>query len=139
MGLFTSNRERRYKAAVAIYLAAYNYTMMGPPERARVDTKAYADMKGGYIGGFSPIEFQKMWPSPMRAAWRAYAMLDLGIPPAVEGEIWTLPKSRRVLPGFIKNGPGKLFMAYRASDEATSRAKSYLEAKGVDARTLEDG
>ena len=135
--LFTCSRERRYKAAVAIYLAAYTYSVMAPAERARGDTKVYADMKSG-LTGFSPMEFQKMWSPPMRAAWRAYAMLDLGIPPAIEGEIWSVPKSRRILWG-VPNGPNKLFIDYRASNEATSRAQSYLEAKGMDARALEDG
>ena len=32
--LFTCSRERRYKAAVAISLAAYTYSVMAPAERA---------------------------------------------------------------------------------------------------------
>jgi hypothetical protein len=130
MGLFTASREQRYNAAVAIYLAAYTYILLAVAERSRVDEQVYADMSGSLVG-FSPIEFQRMWPRAMKSAWRAYAMSDLGIPPAIEGEVWHLPKSRRMLWGF-KTGPTKLFSAYRSYDQATAQAKADLESKGLD-------
>jgi hypothetical protein len=136
MGLFTPSREQRYNAAVAIHLAAYTFSMMVPNERAEVDQKVYADMNGAVVG-FSPFEFQRLFPPYVKAAWRAYAMSDLGISPAIEGYVWRLPKSRRILWGSPKTGPTKLFTAYRPNDEATMRAKSHLEAKGLDARYLE--
>jgi hypothetical protein len=136
MGLFTSSRERRYNAAVAIHLAAYTFSMMASNERAIVDDKVYADMNGAVVG-FSAFEFQRLFPPHVKAAWRAYAMADLGISPAIEGDVWRLPKSRRILWGSPKNGPTKLFANYRPNDEATMRAKSYLEAKGLKARYLE--
>src|SRR5882757_1351332 len=107
MGLFIPSYERRYNAAIAIYLAAYTFTTMAPEERARVDERVYADMDGGLVG-FSPIEFQRMWPPPMQAAWRAYAMSGLGIPPAIEREVWRLPKSRRMLWSAPKTDPTRL-------------------------------
>jgi len=134
MGLFTVSRERRYNAAVAIYLSAYTYKLLAVAERSRVDAQVYADMNG-WLVGFSPFEFQRMWPQHMKSAWRAYAMSDLGISPAIEGEVWRLPTSRRMLWGF-KTGPNKLFSAYRSYDEATSQAKSDLESKGLDVQGL---
>lgn len=135
MGLFTVSREQRYNAAVAIYLAAYTYSLLAVAERSKVDKQVYAAMNGSLVG-FSPIEFQRMWPQAMKSAWRAYAMSDLGISPAIEGEVWRLPKSRRMLWGF-KTGPNKLFCAYRFYDQATARAKSDLESKGLDLRGLD--
>ncbi|MEP6886532.1 MAG: hypothetical protein ABJC66_17425 [Gammaproteobacteria bacterium] len=134
--MFNLNRERRYNAAVAIHLAAYTFSMMAPNERAKVDDKVYADMNGAVVG-FSPFEFQRLWPPYVKAAWRAYAMSDLGISPAIAGDVWRLPKSRRLLWGSPKTGPTKLFTAYRPNDEATMRARSDLEVKGLDARYLE--
>jgi hypothetical protein len=134
MGLLISNRERRYAAAIAIHLAAYTFSVLAPEDRRRVDEKVYADIKGELVG-FSPIEFHKMWPWYMRAAWRAYAMADLGIPPAIEGDVWRLPKSRRVW-GSPKTGPNKLFLNYRPFDESTLQATSHLEGKGLDAAVL---
>jgi hypothetical protein len=130
VGLFTVSREQCYNAAVTIYLAAYTYSLLAVAERSRVDEQVYAAM-GGSLVGFSPIEFQRMWPQAMKSAWRAYAMSDLGIPPAIEGEVWRLPKSRCMLWEF-KTGPSKLFSAYRSYDQATARAKSDLESKGLD-------
>ena len=122
--------EQRYNAAVAIYLAAYTYIPLAVAERSRVDEQVYADMNGSLVG-YSPIEFQRMWSQAMKSAWRAYAMSDLGISPAIKGEVWRLPKSRRMLWGF-KTGPTKLFSAYRSYDQATARAKADLESKGLD-------
>jgi hypothetical protein len=88
----------------------------------KVDEQAHAAMNGSLVG-FSPIEFQRIWPQAMKSAWRAIAMSDLGISPAIEGEVWRLPKSRRMLWRF-KTDPNKLFSAYRSYDQATARAKS---------------
>jgi hypothetical protein len=134
MGLFARSRERRYNAAVAVYLAAYTYNLLGAAERSAVDQQVYTDMNGSLVG-ISPIEFQRMWPLAMKSAWRAYAMLELGISPAIEGGAWRLPKSRRKLWGF-KTGANRLFSAYRSNDQATAQAKSELASKGMDLREL---
>jgi hypothetical protein len=135
MGLFTPSSERRYNAAVAIYLATYTYNLLEAADRLSVDTQVYEDMKGPLVG-FSPIEFQRMWPLAMKSAWRAYAMSELGIAPAIDGCAWHLPKSRRMLWGII-TGPNKLYSAYRAYDPATARAKSDLESRGLPVKGLE--
>jgi hypothetical protein len=110
MRLFIASRKQRYNTAVAIYLAAYTYRLPELTERSRVDEQGYLDMKGSLFG-FSPIELQRMWSQVMKSAWRAYALSDRGIPPALKGEIWRLPKSRRMLWGF-KTGPSKLMSDY---------------------------
>ena len=86
--------------------------------------------------GTSPFEFQRLFPPPLKAAFRAFAMNDLGISPAIEGENWNLPKSRRwlVTPS---NAPFKLHAHYRLLDDATRQARTYLEAKGVDVQALD--
>lgn len=128
------SRERRYNEAAAIYLAAYTYSLLSVAERSRVDAQVYSDMNGRLVG-FSPFEFQQIWPQQSKAARRADAISDLGIPPAISDEVWRLPKSRRMLCGF-KTGPNKLYSSYRSYDEATTQAKTDLESKGLDARGL---
>lgn len=108
---------------------------MLPSKRQEIDGQVYKDMDGKVIG-FSKFEFQRMWSHTFMAAWRAFAMADLGIPPALEGEKWNLPKAWRMW-GACTPGPSKLHTNYRSSDEATTKAQSYLEAKGVDVRSLD--
>src|SRR5208283_1098830 len=106
--LFPSSRERRYKAALTIHLAAYTFNVMARDERAKVDDKVYSNLNG-WLFGFAKFEFQRMFSPVLKAAWRAYAMSDLGIPPAIEGESWHLPKSRNLWGAAFTNGPIKLF------------------------------
>src|SRR5216684_2953646 len=134
LGLQTDCFERRYTAALAIISAAYSYSMMPASERQRVDTKVYENLSGTLVGS-SPFEFQRLFPSPLRAACRALAMADLNIPPAIEGEKWKLPKSKRWL-GVPSSAPFKLFRHYKAGKEARKQAQHYLEAKGVDVQSL---
>ena len=91
-------------------------------------------MKGPLVG-LSPIEFQRMWPLAIRSAWRAYAMLELGIAPAIEDGVWRLSNPRRMLWG-VMTGPNKLFFAYRSYDKATIQAKADLESKGLELSSL---
>jgi hypothetical protein len=63
-------------------------------------------------------------------------MLDLGIPPAVKGEVWQLPRSRRMLGGF-KTGPDKLYSDYLSCGRPTAKAKADLESKGLDLGDLD--
>jgi hypothetical protein len=135
VGLFTRSRERRYKAAMAVYLAAYTYQTMTLAKRQEVDGQVYKNLDGKIVGA-SPFEFQRLYPSPVKAACRAFAMNDLGIPPAIEGEKWNLPNARRLW-GALSNAPFKLHADYRPMDEATIRAQSYLEAKGIEWRALD--
>jgi len=136
MGFFASTRERRYNAALAIHLAAYTFRALGLHEQQRVDAWIYSQGSSAFMG-FSPIQFQRLWPPEFKAAWRAYAMLDLGIIPAVKGEVWRLPKVWRPMPGAFTAGPAKLSLNYRPFEETTAQAKAYLETKGADPQYLE--
>jgi hypothetical protein len=122
--------EQRYKAALTIFTAAYTFSVLTPSEQARVDDKVYENLSGPLIG-FSKFEFQRLFPPPLKAAWRAAAMADLNIPPALEAELWLIPPTKRwcwFLPG---SGPVKLFRNFRAEDPSAKRAQKYLEAKGI--------
>lgn len=134
MGLITPSYNRRYNAAIAIYMAAYTFTLMASDTKARVDDRVYASMNRPFLG-FSPIEFQRLWPPQMQAAWRAYAMFDLGIPPAIQNQTWQLPKSRRMW-GVPKTGPMKLYSDFRPYDESAVQAKLFLKTKGLDTKIL---
>jgi hypothetical protein len=135
VGLFGPSRDQQYSAALAIYLAAHTYETMTVEQRQEVDAQVYRSMEGKLVG-YSKVEFQRLWPPAFKAAWRAFAMNDLGIPPAVDGESWHLPKARAFLgvPGAV---PSKLYGNYRFWDEGATQAKVYLQAKGVDVRALD--
>ena len=135
MGLITPSRKRRHDAALTIWLAAYTYSVMTLGERAKVDEKVYESLDG-WLTGISKFEFQRLFPPALKASWRAYAMSDLNIPPAIEGEMWQLPKSWRLWGGFT-TGPGRLYSAYRPSDATASNAKSHLEVTGVNVEALD--
>jgi hypothetical protein len=135
VGLIAPSRDQQYSAALAIYLAAHTYQTITETKRQEVDAQVYRNMEGKLVG-YSKVEFQRLWPPSFKAAWRAFAMKDLGIPPAVDGESWSLPKARAFL-GVPGAGPGKLYGHYRFWDEAATQARSYLQAKGVDVQTLD--
>ena len=135
MGLIGPSWERRYRAAFVIYMAAYTHKQLSDSEQSRVDQRVHADMSGP-LQGFSPFEFERLWPLSLKSAWRAYAMAELDIPPAIEGLTWRLPKSGRLLWGF-KTGPGKLYSAYRFYDSATLQAKHDLESKGLNLQGID--
>jgi hypothetical protein len=135
VGLISPNPERRHNAALTIWLAAYTYSVMTLGERAKVDEKVYENLHG-WLSGISKFEFQRLFPPALQASWRAYAMSDLNIPPAVEGEMWHLTKSWRLWGGFT-TGPGRLYSAYRPSDATASKAKSHLEFKGINVEALD--
>jgi hypothetical protein len=133
-GLFTRGRSRRFNAALAITLAAYTYQTMTASKRDEVDRQVYKNLDGQILG-FSKIQFQRMWSASLMAAWRAFAMKELDIAPAIEGETWNLPKARRMW-GMAGAGPFKLYRNYQPRDAATAQAHLYLKAKGVDASSL---
>jgi hypothetical protein len=127
--------ERRYNAALTIITAAYTFSVLTPSEQARVDDKVYANL-GGALIGFSKFEFQRLFPPPLKAAWRACAMAALEIPPAIGVKRWAIPRSRRwwgLLPSW---GAIQLFNKFRAGDDATKQAQRYLEAKGIKVQGL---
>ena len=132
--LFTRGRERRFNAALAITLAAYTYQTMTASKREEVHRQVYKNLDGQILG-FSKIQFQRMWSASLMAAWRAFAMKELDIAPAIEGETWNLPKARRMW-GMAGAGPLKLYRNYQPRDAATAQAHLYLKAKGVDANSL---
>jgi hypothetical protein len=129
MGIITPSHQLRYTAALTILLAEYTFSVLSPKDKERVDEKVYANLTGPLLG-FSRIEFQRMWSRALKAAWRAVAMAELGIPPAIEAEQWNIPKSRRWF-GLPNSVPSKLFVNYCAAGEAANQARSYLEGKGI--------
>jgi hypothetical protein len=132
--LQTIRFERHYSAALAIFTAAYTYGVMTLSERQRVDKRVYANLRGKLIG-VSPIEFQRLFPTPLKAACRALAMADLNIPPAIAGEQWKLPRQKRWF-GAPSPAPFKLVRNYYQGSEARRQAQSYLETKGVHIQSL---
>ena len=122
--------ERRYDAALTIFAAVYTFSVLTPSEQARVDDKVYENLRGGLIG-FSKFEFERLFPPPLKAAWRASAMAALEIPPAIEAVRWVIPRSRRWCGLFPSWGPIKLFNRFHSGDEAAMQARKYLEARGV--------
>lgn len=127
--------EQRYNAALTIFTAAYTFSALAPSEQARVDNKVYENLSGTLIG-FSKIEFQRLFSSPHKAAWRAAAMADLGIPPAIGTAQWNIPRPRRWCRLLPSGEAIKLFNMFRWEDEATKLAQTYLETKGIKVQEL---
>jgi hypothetical protein len=135
MGIITPSRQRRYTAALTILLAEYTFNLLSHKDKERLDEQGYASLDGPLIG-FSRIEFQRMWPPALKTAWRVVAMADLGIPPAIEGEQWHIPKARRWF-WMPNRAPVKLFSQYTPAGKATAPARAYLEGKGVNVQALD--
>jgi hypothetical protein len=126
--------RKQYRNSRVLLLADHTYGSLGPEDRERVDTWVYQHLHGG-LGGISRFEFDRMLGTRVQSAWRAYAMAALGIPPAIAGESWNLPRLKRP---WLSNSAKPLLLAldYLPMSAPTQRAEQEMALKGVSAEGL---
>lgn len=133
--------ERQYRTARTLLLAHYTYSRLDPARQAAV-----TDLCESYLQTIgAPLAFGRKFASWWRwAMFRAIAMRDLGIAPALTGENWQVPKSVTLkgvrlsylgfpwpqwsLTWFLIN----TVRDFRRLDPPYARAKADLCARGLD-------
>jgi hypothetical protein len=120
MSLFDafSPQKRKFKSALTLILAEYTYSQLSDENQKKVDAavKQVVDASGAE----APTLAYVAMPDEYRYGLIAAALKQLGIPPAVEGEEWSLSGNP-----FAVNFDDPEFS--KAVDEATK----YLQQKGV--------
>ena len=125
--------QRRYHAALVVYLAAYTYPRLSPADQQRIDREIEPYYERNT--GFSAYEFKAFLPVSFKAAFWATVMNDLSIPPAVAGEQWTLPKKRWWADRLA--AAHRLVANFRPYNPITNEVRDHLANKGVNVEELE--
>jgi hypothetical protein len=125
--------QRRYHAALLVYLAAYTYPRLSPADQQRIDREIEQYYERNT--GFSAYEFKTFLSVSFKAAFWAVVMNELSIPPAVAGEQWTLPKKRWWSDRLA--AAHQLVANFRPYNPITNAARERLASKGVNVEALE--
>jgi hypothetical protein len=131
------NYERRYRAALIVYLGAHMGDLLSDAQRASVE----ADMDSNFKGSTFPAA---AWHRSNRwyamAAFRAAAMERVGIQPPIMGlswaqlfQPWSRGKNVTLLPGLpeFDRRAIDLVRDFRVIDTATEDAITFLRASGM--------
>lgn len=129
--------ERRYNAALIVFLGAYQFARLDSAETARVEAEMIADLNRS---GEPAVFWKRNAPWYNIAVFRAAAMDRVGIPSPIPDlswarlfkpwELWSnlpqWPMPRCDLRVF------SALLAFHVMDRATQDARKFLIAKGID-------
>lgn len=120
MSLFDvfSSRKRKFKAALTLILAEYTYSQLSDEKRKKVDEAVVQVIAAS--GDVAPTLAYFAMPDEYRYGLIAAALKQLRIPPAVEGEEWSL-----------MGNPFAVNFEDTGFDKAVEDAITYLQGKGV--------
>jgi hypothetical protein len=127
--------RQRYRAALTIYVASYTYKTLSIHDQCRISDWVKDLIDGQFNPSFSFKEYELFLPIHTKAAFWAVAMNALGIPPAVPGETWLIPRQRGWLRRFgVIN---KLIRDWRPFNATTTQVQEFLNSKGIDTSTID--
>ena len=133
--------DRRYKAALIVFLGAYQFSRLDEAQKALVEAEMNADLiRSGSVAAF----WKKHAPWYNIAAYRAAAMDRIGISSPIPNGAWIhlfrpwalwtkLPQWP--MPKFDPR-PFVALSEFRPMDEATKDAMAFLSHSGIDVSTL---
>jgi hypothetical protein len=138
--LFEFLKRRRYRerfrAALAVYVAAYTYELLTASDKACVREwiREFAEWRGTW-SGITFFEFDMFLDARAKAAFWAVAMNDLGIPPSIPGEHWDIPST----PGWWSRHRevDRLLLHFRPYNATTTEVENYLLSKGIDVGAID--
>ncbi len=113
-----SPRKRKFKAALTLILAEYTYSQLWDERRQEVDEACIQVVAAS--GTEAPILAYYAMPKEYRYGLIAAALKQLRIPPAVEGEEWSL-----------SGNPFSVNFEDPDFNKAVEDAIAYLQDKGV--------
>ncbi len=133
--------DHRYKAALIVFLGAYQFSRLDPDKKALVEAEMNADLiRSGSVAAF----WKKNMPWHNIAAFRAAAMDRIGLSAAIPGVAWIQLFKPWALWTKLPQWPGPRFdprpfralLMFRPMDQATKDAEAFLSNCGIDVSTL---
>jgi len=133
--------DRRYKAALIVYLGAYEFSRLDAEKKALVEAELNADLiRSGSVASF----WKRNMPWYNIAAFRAAAMDRIGLSSAIPDVAWIQLFRPWALWTKLPQWPGpkcdlRPFVAlkmFRPMDQATKDAEAFLSNIGIDVSTI---
>jgi hypothetical protein len=134
--------DRRYKAALIVFMGAYQFSRLDAEHKALVEAEMNADLiRSGSVAAY--WKRNAAWYNI--AAFRAAAMDRIGISSAIPDVAWTQLFSPWALWTKLPQWPGPKFdprpfvalQMFRPMDQATKDAEAFLSNSGIDVSTLQ--